>query len=206
MTAHEILLETVRLRGEDPTDTGLLSEYNAVALIGMNEGYRHICATVIHPRAVEAVELDANKRFAASDLTNTPKQIISVTEHEDYSEPADWSPSTRLDWKEVSHGVFVVPDAEAEATVYVNYTIIPPELVNPYPVGGDGHTAGEDATSPSYIPEEYHRSLCYMALSKLCARDGLKSDAMLWDAGFYSSLDTLSNTAPQTEIEPYYRV
>jgi hypothetical protein len=208
MTAHEILKETARLRGEDPdTDTTLLTEYNAVALIGMNEGYRHICERYICPTAWEEVTLDANKQFDTTDLTNSARRIIAITRYEDYTEDANWLPdTTRYDWSPVNYNTFVVPEAEASATVNVQYEILPTDLVNPYPVAVEGHAAGEGATSPTYLPTAYHRALCYMAQSKLCAKDNQKNDARFWEAQFYAALETISNISPQTDIVNVYSI
>lgn len=196
MTAHEILQETVRLRGEDATDTTLLTEYNPVALIGMNEGYRLICERYIHPVVTEEITLDTNKQFDLEDLTNIPRKIISITLYQDYSEDANWRLSpTRYGWAMVDSDTIVVPDADALGTVYITYEILPADLTN---------TVGGATTSPLYIPTQYHRSLCYMANSKLYARDNQKNDAMFWEAQFYSSLETISNVSPQTEIENAY--
>lgn len=198
MTAHDILLETIRLRKEDATDTTLMTEYNAVALVGMNKGYRDICSKHINPIIWDDVALDANKRFDLSVLSNTVQQIIDVCKYEDYTADSNWLKADRYDWTLTDNDTIVVPAADAGGTVHVQYEAVPADLVNPNPTTGSG------ATSPSLIPAQYHRALAMSALSMLYATEGLKDNAMFWDAEYQSFLESMRPVQKQTAIEPYY--
>lgn len=206
MTAHEILLETVRLRGEDVTDTAVLADYNAVALVGMNEGYRDICSRIVCPTAWHTMTLDANKKFALATLTNTPQKILDICKYIDYTSASNWRRAQRYGWTMVDAANAVVPDADASGTVYVLYQIMPADLVNAYPVAITGHTAGEAATSPALLPAQFHRALAFKANAAIHARDGIQSSSMLWEAKYMAFLESLEPVKQQTEIESYYVV
>lgn len=205
MTAHEILLESMRLRREDVTDTALLNDYNAVALVAMNEAQRDIC-TEINPEYTDDVALDSSKRFDATDLTYTLGSIRHISQYEDYTSAATWGVSVRYDYIEYAPGAFTVPDAEASATVYVKYSAIPADLVNTYPVAVEGHAAGSDATSPSLIPTQFHRALCFKVASALFRMDGRLNDAMFWEAQYQSFKESLRVHVPQEAVDSYYTV
>jgi hypothetical protein len=209
MTAHEILLETVRLRGEDTTDTSLLAEYNAVALIGMNEGYRDICSRIIVPTEWKSVTLDANKKFAISGLTNVPQEILAICKAQDFTSGANYGKAERYGWAWVDTANIVVPTAEASGTVYVLYEIMPADLVNPYPVavvGPPAHVAGDTATSPSLIPAQYHRALAFKANAKLLASKDLKDSSMFWEAEYEAFIENMRPPQRQTVIDSWYGV
>jgi hypothetical protein len=156
MTAFDIIKLGFSMVGVKP-NTSLLTEYNWLMLDAINSGYVEICGDRYRLNTWESVSLDANRQFQISALGKTCSDIVKVSIAKDYSEAAGREKAAAYRFDAHDRKTVTVYDAEPGATVWVNYRYLPAMLVNPGPLDGN------NATSPTEIPEQYHSTLANKA-------------------------------------------
>jgi hypothetical protein len=176
--------------------------YSPTFLIGYNNAYQFLCRKHGLAKAWQEITLSATKTYALSSLTNKIiGQPIVVAQYQDGTASANYGEAMRYDWILQDGVTLIVPEVAVSSKVWIYYEYSPALLVNPYPVTGGGHTAGEGATSPSLLPDQYLIALSYAA----CAEAAVTIDknpglAQLWLDKFTSATRSLVSTMSD-EIE-----
>ena len=190
-TVYKLDTETMFQCGLDPTDAADRAEFSPRFLIKYNEAYREITRKKIQPFYKESITLDANKRFNATDLTETLAEIKHITQYADFSEDASFAQTTRYAFYDYdNNGEFVVPGVEASTAVYVEYMHYWDELVA---MLADDLTPDENQ-EPQFS-SEWHYALSHWATAHYYRGEGTnyKDQVAFYEDEYYSMLGKITN-------------
>jgi hypothetical protein len=199
MNAHAMLLRGASLMGMSTSDTDLLTEMNTPFLVGINAAYVDI-VRLRDIRVWQAVTLDANRQFLLSTLTDSPDNILDIAQYQHYTAAANWGEAERYDWEFVNGTTVIVPEATESTAIYVQYKPVPDPLVNPYPVAITGHTAGEGATSPSFVYEQDQDAMIYKGLAEYRSSQSDDEAMQKWETKYFQARSNIRRARRQRKI------
>jgi hypothetical protein len=201
MNTYELLEQSLKRGGFAVTDANK-NLYGPIALRGYNEGYRAWASShQADLRKWSIVTLSATKTFdlTALNATNeTVNTILKVSQYQDFTADAGYAESSPLDFDMVDFDTVVVPQAEPSGTVYVQYRINPADLALPTPTSATG------ATSPSYMPTQYHDALVFKGIAEIKQSIGeidTPSGYLFWNNRFNEAIYGTGRVKRQTRIK-----